>query len=84
MFKRVSEVPVTGQRSSKESYVARDVREFCRNTTYGAAEVLVEGKKAANVAAMLRRYIKQHPKQCEGVRVCLRGERVYLEREVRR
>lgn len=85
MLKRVSELPAlkTGV-PNQESYVAKDVREFARNHTYDVAEISYEGKPAKNVAASCRMYIKKHHDQCEGVRVHLRGGKVFLEREVSR
>lgn len=68
-------------RATRESYVAGDVREFCRNRTYEAAEVVVEGRSADSVVLACRRYIRTHPDQCAGVGVALRGGHAYLYRK---
>lgn len=83
MLKRVSDLPQRKSRSA-EPYVAKDVREFCRNQTYDYAEVIAEKRKPNAVAAVLRLYIKRHPDTCKGVKVAQRNGHVYLCREVQR
>lgn len=83
MLKRVSELPET-VRNRRESFVAKDVREFARNQTYEIAEVTAEGKTAKQVILALRMYIKHHPDQCKGIKAAIRSGRAYLYREVAR
>lgn len=86
MLRRVGELPEPTRpgRRRGSSYVAKDVREFCRNATYDVAEVSYEGRSAKNVTAALKAYIAQNPDACRGVRAVLRGGRAYLEREATR
>lgn len=84
MLKRVSELPDAPRGGKRESYAAKDVREFCRNTLYDVAEITIEGKKPNGIAMSARRYIKRHPDQCKGVNVTLRSGKCYLYREVPR
>lgn len=81
MLKRVRELPAAKSPAGRESYVARDVREFCRNTLYEVAEVTCEGHGAKAVADALKHYIKGHPDQCAGVCAALRDGRAYLYRK---
>ena len=80
MLKKVRELPPSNGRGG-ETLLGRDVREFCRNTTYDVAEVAIEGRNAHSLAGSLRRYIKSHPKQCAGIAVSERGGRAYLYRK---
>lgn len=85
VLRRVGELPEATRPSRRgTSYVAKDVREFCRNTTYDVAEVTIEGKDPKNVIQALRTYIARYPDACRGVRAVFRGGKVYLEREVTR
>ena len=82
MLKRVRELPKPKSPAGRESIVAKDVREFCRNTTYDVAEVTIEGIKGPKVLVdSLKRYIRQHPEQCEGIGAALRDGRAYLYRK---
>lgn len=86
MLRSVGELPEPARpgRRPGASYVAKDVREFCRNTTYDVAEVTVEGRDPRNVVQALKNYINKHPDACRGVRAVSRGGRAYLEREATR
>ena len=81
MLRRVRELPKPKGSGGRESYVARDVREFCRNRTYDVAEVAYEGKPAKSVVDSLKHYITRHPDQCAGVWAALRDGRAYLYRK---
>ena len=64
----------------RESYVAKDVRDFVR-IGYDVALVEHEGRKGKHVAVALQHYIRKHPEQCRGIGSCMRGGRAYLYRE---
>ena len=81
MLKRVRELPGCSAGARADSVVGRDVREFCRNRAYEVAEVTIEGRDGTAIVQMLRRYIRSHRNQCEGVAVCQRNKRAYLYRE---
>ena len=81
MLKRVSDLPDRKGPGGRESYVARDVREFCRNRTYDVAELTYGGKAAKNVCSLVRQYIAKHPGTCKGVRVCVRDGKTYIYRD---
>lgn len=83
MLKKVHDLPDNRGFGSKESYVAKDVREFCRNRTYDVAELTVEGKSSKQVYAAIK-HIKKNPDKCKGIGACMRNGRVYLYREVER
>lgn len=80
MLKRVAELPKR-VKSGGEPYVAKDVREFCRNRTYDVAEVTAEGKTSKSVFFAIRRYLKRNPDKCKGVGCCMRNGRTYLYRD---
>lgn len=86
VLRRVGELPEPARPGPRPgaSYVAKDVREFCRSATYDVAEVSYEGRSAKNVTAALKAYIRRHPDACRGVRAVSRGGRAYLEREATR
>lgn len=65
----------------RESYVAKDVREFIR-LGYEVACVEVEGRTDKRVAAALKNYVEHHPDQCAGIAVRQRDGKAYLVREV--
>ena len=80
MLKRVSDLP-EGRTISRDSYVAKDVREFARNRTYDVAEVTAEGKTSQNVYAAIKHYIQKNPEQCKGIGCCMRDGKTYLYRD---
>ena len=80
MLKRVSELPNTKYR--KESIVAKDVREFARNKTYEAAEVVIEGQDGKQIADLLKRYLRTNREKYPDVRCCTRGGKAYLYRKL--
>lgn len=67
----------------KDSYVAKDVREFLR-LGYDLAAVEYPGKKAKSVQEALRHYFERHPRECAGMSAVRRGDVVYITREVTR
>ena len=80
MLKRVSELPKTKYR--RESIVAKDVREFARNKTYDAAEVVIEGKDGKQIADLLKRHLSSNRDKYPDVRCCTRGGKAYLYRKL--
>ena len=66
--------------AKKESFVARDVREFLR-MGYEVAVVEVDGRKAQSVQAALSSYIKANQRTCKGLKVAVRKGKCYLYRE---
>lgn len=82
MLKRVRELPKPKSPTGRESIVAKDIREFCRNTTYDVAEVINENSKSPKVLVdSLRQYIRLHQEQCKGVGVAVRNGKAYMYRK---
>ena len=70
-IRQVREVPTPKYRE-KESFVAKDVREFLR-LGYDAAVFEYPGRDAKSIRASLASYIKKNPRTCAGLAVCVRG-----------
>ena len=70
-IRQVREVPAP-KRQNKESFVAKDVREFLR-MGYDAAVVESPGHDAKSVRASLASYIRKNPRTCAHLGVCVRG-----------
>lgn len=79
MLRHVSTLPESHGRPDV-SYVARDMREFARNSQYDVVEVVIEGKSAVNICTACRGYIRSHPDQCKGIKAAIRGGKAYLYR----
>ena len=79
-IRQVRELPKRVMPKNKESYVAKDVRDFIR-IGYDMACVEVDGRSANKICVALAHYIKAHPEQCKGIGSCKRQGKAYLYRE---